>query len=215
MNDSRLHVWDVPTRLFHWTLMLLVVLQFASGEFGWLDLQWHLYTGYATLALLLFRVLWGLVGSDSARFASFLRGPMATWQYLRGGERVTCTHNPLGGWGVVLMLVLLFAIALTGLASSDDIDVFGPLAAHLDEATVRSATRWHHRLTAVLPWLVALHVLAVLVHEWRGERLIAAMWHGRREGDGSAPRIASTALAVTVLMISALAVSLMLWMAGD
>ena len=139
MSPNRALVWDLPTRLFHWTLVLLVALQYASGEFGWLDLQWHVPAGYAALALLLFRAAWGFVGSDSARFAQFLRGPGAIRRYLRGGQRVVHTHNPLGGWAALLMLLWLLAIALTGLASSDDIDVAGPLAAQLDDATVRAA----------------------------------------------------------------------------
>jgi len=214
MNAARVLVWDLPTRLFDWTLLLLVAIQYASGEFGWLDLQWHLYAGYATLGLLLFRVIWGVVGSDSARFAQFLRGPGAVRRYLRGGQPLAPTHNPLGGWGVMLMLLLLLAIAATGLASSDDIDVFGPLSGHLDDATVRSATRWHHRLTGALPWLVGLHVLAVLVHEWRGERLVAAMLHGHRNGDEPAPRMASFARALFVLVISVAAVFVLLRWAG-
>ena len=208
MSPNRALVWDLPTRLFHWTLVLLVALQYASGEFGWLDLQWHVPAGYAALALLLFRAAWGFVGSDSARFAQFLRGPGAIRRYLRGGQRVVHTHNPLGGWAALLMLLWLLAIALTGLASSDDIDVAGPLVTQLDDATVRAATRWHHRLTGALPWIVAAHVGAVLVHEWRGERLVAAMLHGRRAG--AAPVcMASTWRAVAALALSAVLVYLL------
>jgi len=86
MSPNRALVWDLPTRLFHWTLVLLVALQYASGEFGWLDLQWHVPAGYAALALLLFRAAWGFVGSDSARFAQFLRGPGAIRRYLRADD---------------------------------------------------------------------------------------------------------------------------------
>lgn len=203
MNATATVVWDLPTRLFHWTLVLLVALQYASAEFGWLDLQWHVPFGYAALALLLFRMAWGFVGSDSTRFAQFLRGPGAILRYLRGAERIVHTHNPLGGWAALLMILWLLAIAITGLASSDDIDVAGPLAMQLDESTVRAATRWHHRLTGVLPWIVGLHVLAVLVHEWRGERLLAAMLHGRRTGATRAVRLASMRRAAIVLALSA------------
>lgn len=214
MNDPRILVWDLPTRLFHWTLLLLVTLQYGSGQFGWFDLRWHVYAGYATLAVLLFRVVWGFVGSDSARFTRFVRGPRAVAAYLRWRRGTDATHNPLGGWAVVLMLLLLLAIAITGLASSDDIDVVGPLVAQFDDATVRSATRWHHRLTDLLPWLIGLHLLGVLVHEWRGERLVAGMWHGQRPIDGPAPRIASNGRAVFVLGVSAAAVYLLLRLAG-
>lgn len=215
MSRERILVWDLPTRLFHWTLLLLVALQYGSGEFGWFDLQWHVYAGYATFSVLVFRVLWGFVGSDSVRFARFVHGPGAVIAYLRGHRGADPTHNPLGGWSTVLMLALLLAIALVGLASSDDIDTFGPLAARLDEATVRSATRWHHRLTDVLPWIVGLHVVAVLVHEWRGERLVAAMLHGRRALNTAPPRIASTLRAAGVFGLSAaLVYALLRWAEG-
>lgn len=214
MNGPRILIWDLPTRLFHWSLMLLVVLQYASGQFGWLSLEWHFLAGYATLSLVLFRLIWGFVGSDSARFSRFIRGPGAVLAYLRGRDVSDATHNPLGGWAVVLMLTLLFAIAGFGLASSDDIDAFGPLAAHLDDATVRSATRWHRRLTGLMPWMIGLHVLAVLVHEWRGERLVAAMWHGQRAINLPAPRIASNARAVVVLVLGAAVVFVLLRLAG-
>lgn len=214
MSSGRILVWDLPTRLFHWTLVLLVALQYGSGKFGWFDLQWHAYAGYATLTLLVFRVAWGCVGSDSARFAHFMRGPGSVIAYLRGHRGNDPTHNPLGGWSTVLMLALLLAITLAGLASSDDIDTFGPLAAHLDDATVRTATRWHHRLTDLLPWIIGLHVVAVLAHEGRGERLVAAMLHGQRSLDAVPPRIVSMRRAVAVFGLSAAFVYALLRWAG-
>lgn len=206
MNTATVVIWDLPTRLFHWALVLLIALQYASGEFHWFDMQWHLYAGYATLTLLLFRVIWGFVGSDSARFARFVRGPGGVLAYLRGGAPAVATHNPIGGWATVIMLTLLFAIVISGLAASDDIDVFGPLTQKLDDATIRAATRWHHRLVDALPWLIALHVLAVLVHEWRGERLVAGMLHGRRRIDADAPLIRRWPRALLWLLLCVAAV---------
>ncbi|HQW80736.1 MAG TPA: cytochrome b/b6 domain-containing protein [Pseudomonadota bacterium] len=214
MNARAVIVWDLPTRAFHGLLLLLVGAQYASGEFGWFDLQWHLYAGYATLALLLFRIVWGFIGSDSARFSAFLRGPATIFAYLRGTHAEAATHNPLGGWSVLLMMTVLLAMSLAGLASSDDIDVFGPLVATLDEASVRFATRWHHRLADALLWLIALHVAAVLWQEWRGSRLVGAMLHGRRTLDAAAPRIVSNTRAVVVLLLSAAAIYALLYWAS-
>src|SRR5689334_12667253 len=99
-NDSgEARVWDLPTRLFHWALVVLVALQFATAEFGWLSMEWHYRFGYATLALILFRVAWGFVGSQSSRFAEFVRGPRAVWRYLRAeistNPQISIGHNPL------------------------------------------------------------------------------------------------------------------------
>ncbi len=214
MNANGDLLWDLPTRLFHWSLLLLVVAQYASGKFGWFDLQWHFYAGYATLSMLLFRIAWGFVGSDSARFVRFVRGPRAVVAYLRGARNAGATHNPAGGWSVVLMLLLLLAMSLTGLATSDDIDAIGPLAARLDDLSIRFATHWHRRLADVLPWLILLHVVAVLWQERRGKRLIGPMLHGRGEITTNAPRIASNARAAFVFLLSAGVVYAVLRWAG-
>lgn len=219
MNSAPDIVWDLPTRLFHWSLVVLVALQYASAEFHWLDMQWHLYGGYALLTLILFRVLWGLFGSASARFSSFVRGPAALRRFMhdwRGRQlRPQRTHNPIGGWSVVLMLSLLSLLAVSGLASSDDIDWFGPLTAKLDSATIAWATRWHHRIGDVLPWLIALHLGGVVAHEWRGERVTASMWHGRRDLGGNEPARASLWRAGALALLSAGMVYALLRYAGS
>ncbi len=208
-------IWDLPTRLFHWSLVLLVLVQFGSAKWGWFDMQWHFYGGYATLTLLLFRLAWGWVGSESARFAYFLRGPSAVLSEFRGTRQLGRTHGAVGGWSVVLMLLLLSLVALSGLATSDDIDWFGPLTAKLDADTIRFATRWHHRLTDLLMWLIVLHVFAIGWHEWRGKRLVEAMLHGRRQLDGPGLRIVSTRRALLLLLVCVAGVyALLQWANG-
>ncbi len=215
MSDSRTLIWDLPTRLFHWSLVLLMIIQFGSAKWGWFDMQWHFYGGYATLTLLLFRVVWGLVGSESARFANFLRGPGAVIRDLRGAQPAARTHSPLGGWSVLLMLLLMSLVVLSGLATSDDIDWFGPLTSKLDAATISFATYWHHRLTDALMWLIALHVIAIAGYEWRGKRLVETMLHGRRELAGTGLRIVSKRRALLVLMVCAISVyALLRWSSG-
>ncbi|MGA9333341.1 MAG: cytochrome b/b6 domain-containing protein [Rudaea sp.] len=165
-NETPQRVWDLPTRLFHWLLVVLIAIQYATGEFHWLDMDWHMRFGYATLALLLFRVLWGVAGSQTSRFSDFVRGPRAVWSYLRSqfstNPQGSIGHNPLGGWSVLAVLACIGVQALSGLFSSDDIVTEGPLAKHVSDATVKLMTRVHHWNENVLVLLIVLHVAVVL-----------------------------------------------------
>ena len=182
VNDS-IRVWDLPTRLFHWLLVALIALQYSSGEFGWPSMQWHYRCGYATLALVLFRLLWGLCGSQTSRFREFVRGPRATLRYLdalRRGEALRhAGHNPLGGWSVVMMLASIAVQATTGLFASDDISEDGPLVARASAAMVGLMTRLHAWNRYVLLALVVLHLAAIAAYALRGKNLVAPMWSGR------------------------------------
>jgi len=179
-----LAVWDLPTRLFHWTLVLLVAFLLISGEVGGDSLMnWHMRAGYGVVTLVLFRILWGFVGSRHSRFAAFVRGPRETLAYtqnlLRGHEAPTVGHNPLGGWMVVALLLLLLIQGGSGFFTSDDISVDGPLVAQAAGSLVRRLSSLH-RITAKLLFLFpAIHVAAVLFHQWvKGEKLIQAMITG-------------------------------------
>ncbi|MEP6938405.1 MAG: cytochrome b/b6 domain-containing protein [Rudaea sp.] len=211
MKQAGTRVWDLPTRLFHWALVALVALQFATGEFDWLSMQWHYRFGYATLALLLFRVAWGFAGSQTSRFADFLHGPANLRRYLRalatGRATPTVGHNALGGWSIVVVLVLLIVQTLSGLFSSDAIDNDGPFADAVPTSTVKWMTRIHHfGETALIAWIV-LHLLALLLH-WlvRRDDLVTPMLTGRRRDDFAPPRFASGARAALLFAIAALAV---------
>lgn len=167
-NETSQRVWDLPTRLFHWLLVILIAFQYATGKFHWLDMDWHMRFGFATLALLLFRVLWGFAGSQTSRFSDFVRGPRAAWRYLKAqlstNPQNTVGHNPLGGWSVLALLACLFVQAFSGLFSSDDIITEGPLAAHVSSATVKLMTRVHQWNETVLLVLIVLHIAAVLAY---------------------------------------------------
>lgn len=181
-------VWDLPTRLFHWALAALIALQFATAEFGLLSMEWHYRFGYATLALILFRVVWGFVGSQTSRFADFVRGPRAVARYLRAPMSAQTPsrpgHNPLGGWSIVAMLICVLAQTLSGLFSSDGIDEDGPFADAVSNATIKLATKLHHFGETALLILVTLHVAAVLLH-WalKHDNLVAPMITGRKRTD--------------------------------
>lgn len=175
--------WDLPTRLAKWGLAALVGLAFASRYWGDAALVWHQWNGLAILVVLVFRLLWGLVGGSTARFAGFLAGPAAVLGYagrlLKGRPPHFLGHNPLGGWMVLALLAIVAAQGLTGLFTSDDIIVYGPMTPVVSDETIRSASSWHQRLYPFLLALIALHVLANLAYSLFGrDNLIRAMVTG-------------------------------------
>ncbi len=206
----RVRVWDLPTRLFHWALAILVVFSFATGKLGSSWMPWHLKSGYAILALLLFRLAWGVVGSETARFSRFVRGLRAGSAYARTllarSPAPFTGHNPLGGWMVLAMVGALLAQAATGLFADDDIRTQGPLAEMASEATVRLMTRIHSANEWLVVGLVVLHVAAIAIYQWALRRdLIGPMVHGMGESR-AAPRLAPRWLAAVAAALSAAAV---------
>jgi cytochrome b len=173
-------VWDVPTRLVHWLLVLLLPFSWWTAETG--RLEWHRWSGYTLLGLVIFRICWGCFGSSTARFAGFLRGPGTVIGYLRGRWNVTAGHNPLGALSVLALLGLvllqitlgLFAVDVDGLES-------GPLSLYVSFEAGRAAAKWHDLVFQVLMYLVVLHVLAVLYYViFRRQNLVGAMFSGKR-----------------------------------
>ena len=214
-------VWDLPTRLFHWALVILIVLQYLSGEFELLPMEWHYRFGYATLALILFRVLWGFLGSRTSRFTDFVRGPVTVVRYaidsFRARVRPIAGHNPLGGWSVLLMLLSVAVQSVSGLFASDDLTESGLLASRVSDATVKWMTRIHSVNRWVLLLLIAAHVTAVAMH-WliRHDNLVAGMWHGRRTIEEAAPMgVAPLGRALALLIVSVVAVGLLVIWGGD
>jgi cytochrome b len=183
--------WDLPTRLFHWTLLALVLSAWISYEFaeriGDESLIWHRANGLAILTLVVWRLLWGLVGSSTARFASFVRAPGAVIRYttglLTGGGPTYLGHNPLGALMVLALLAVLAVMGTLGLFATDDNDlVGGPLYRLVSEAGNRRATHLHSFVfhLVLLP-LVALHVAAALLYTLgKKEPLIQAMVSGKK-----------------------------------
>ena len=218
-SNAPVRIWDLPTRLFHWILVLLIAVLYASGEYDLLDMRWHFWAGYATLALIGFRVLWGLFGSQTSQFGEFLRGPRAVFAYLRGlrsGEHAGIGHNPLGGWSVLALLASVFVQAVSGLFASDDIDNEGPLVARVSGATVKWMTRVHNWNQTVLLALIGLHVGAILVYLLvKHDNLIAPMLSGRRRvAAPRALRFASPWRALVLFALSASAVAALVWYGG-
>ncbi|MFO7706948.1 MAG: cytochrome b/b6 domain-containing protein [Desulfobacterales bacterium] len=185
-------VWDLPTRLFHWLLAALVAAAFATAKAGGNAMIYHEWCGSAVLALLVFRAVWGIIGSGPSRFASFLVGPTAVLRYAMtlfyrdAGRHLS--HNPLGGWSVAAMLLVLFIQAGTGLFANDDIATTGPLYAWVGKALSDRLTVLHLINQNAIVALVALHIAAVLFHlVYKRENLITPMITGLKEWRGEIP----------------------------
>jgi len=211
---NKILVWDLPLRLFHWTLASLVVVSFVSAKIGGNAMQVHMLSGYAVLSLLLFRVLWGFLGGTHARFASFVRGPAAVISYLRGqGTDRHLGHNPAGAWSVLLMLAALLAQVATGLFANDDISTEGPLAKLVSKALSDRLTGAHHLNIKLLYALIGLHLSAVAFYLFRKrENLVKPMVTGFKDaaaGD-AAPKQGKTWFAALLLAICAAAVYVLL-----
>jgi cytochrome b len=205
-SRTRVRVWDAPTRLFHWLMVLTVAVSWWTGESG--RLEWHRWSGYLALGLVAFRLYWGFFGGSTARFGNFLRGPRAIIDYLRGRLPAAPGHNPLGALSVMALLAVLLAQVVLGLFAVDvDGIESGPLSLYVSFETGRAAAHWHHRLFDLLLWLIALHVLAILWYlAIRRENLLDAMWRGSRAFPGTPTplRSASTARLVIGLALAAL-----------
>jgi cytochrome b len=180
----RAKLWDAPVRIVHWLLVVLILVSWLSaGE----NMTVHRWSGYAVLGLVIFRIYWGFFGSDSARFAGFLKGPKAVLGYARTlGSRAAeahAGHNPLGGFSVAAILVLLAAQVSLGLFAVDvDGLESGPLSYLVEFDTGRLAAEIHEITFRILQVLVVLHVAAVVFYlVYKRQNLIRAMITGRGE----------------------------------
>ena len=211
LQVRQVRVWDLPTRVFHWALVAAIVGSVTTVQLHWM--AWHARFGYAILTLMLWRVLWGFLGSENARFAHFLKGPRAVLAHLghlvsRRPDRET-SHNPLGGWAVVVLLLLVGAQATTGLFANDDILFSGPLASTVGKAMSDRITGWHYMIKDLLLVMIALHVAAAILYRlWPRHRLVEAMVTGRKAlpDDVPPPRHAGLGRALILLALSAAAV---------
>lgn len=229
-SRSKLRIWDLPTRLFHWTLVVLVVIQVVSAKWGpgwnkeydWLTL--HFWCGYAILALLLFRIAWGFLGSTTARFGHFVKGPGAGITYMRGlfGPRAEpeIGHNPVGGWMVVALILGLLVQIVSGLFATDtDMGYHaGPLAKFASETWGNRLTTIHHYWVNLLYVMVALHVSASLFYlVVKRQNLIGPMFSGDKlvpAGTVAPLRFASARLALSLLIAAVCIVYLIVRIGG-
>ena len=185
--SSHLHkvrVWDLPTRVFHWTLVLSIVGLFITGNVGGNAMVWHFRIGLTVLALLLFRLVWGLVGGRWSRFASFIYSPRSIINYLKGNGKPehSVGHTPTGAGSVFALLAILLAQVGSGLISDDEIAFAGPLTRFVSGATVNLATNYHKNIGKwIILALVILHIAAIVFYLLRKQNLIKPMLHGDKQ----------------------------------
>jgi len=185
-TPRRIRIWDLPTRLFHWLLVTCIAGSLVSVNLGGNAVGWHFRFGYAILALLLFRLLWGFAGPRYARFSSFPPSPSAAIGWLRGARAAWPGHNPVGAFSVYAMLVALALQAVTGLFATDDIMWDGPLKAQVSNATSALLTRVHKVNRFVVLALIALHLVAIVWYgRVRKEPLLRAMIDGDKPFDAA------------------------------
>ncbi len=210
----RVRVWDLPTRLFHWLAVVLVAIAWLSQRMNWMQL--HVRAGETLLALVLFRLLWGCWGSETARFSRFLASPAAAWRHLRHLARrepdVQVGHNAAGGWMVLCLLGLLFVETLSGLYVNNDVADEGPLSEIVPAALANAISAIHAYGWDVLAAAVVLHLCAIAVYALvKGHNLVGPMVTGTKSlpAASRAPRRASLWLAALLLGCSALATALL------
>ena len=178
---KRITIWDLPTRIFHWTLLILVSAAIISAQIGGNAMEWHSRFGAGVLGLLAFRLTWGVIGSTYARFMTFVRGPGVIVAYLRG-QWQGVGHNPLGALSVLGMLAVLLAQGLTGLFANDDIAFRGPYAILVSNDTSAWITGLHKTNVWVLGFLIAAHLGTIAFYAWvKKDNLVQPMLLGYKE----------------------------------
>jgi cytochrome b len=210
-----LRVWDAPTRLFHWAIVLLIPTSYVTVHQGWMQL--HMLSGYTILTLVLFRVIWGFVGSETSRFSRFLHSPLAVLRQLaQFRDRSPDTqigHNPAGGWMVLVILAVLGMQLASGLSVTDEDDnIMGPLAKFVGPAWSDRLTSFHILNFKILLGVIVLHVLAVAAYAMvKRHDLVRPMITGKKRLPAAtrAPRMTSPLLALVILVVMGVCVWLL------
>jgi cytochrome b len=209
--SDKARVWDLPTRLFHWSLLALVIAAFVSAKIGGNAMVWHGRFGLAILGLLVFRIIWGFIGSTYARFTQFVRGPAAISAYLRG-EWQGLGHNPLGALSVLALLGVLMLQAGTGLFANDDIAFEGYLVQLIGSEISAQLTGIHHLLEKLLMLLVAAHIGAIVFYvRVKKHNLVKPMLTGLATGK---PDQSATGGGVLAFVIAVLIAVTVVWTAS-
>jgi cytochrome b len=181
-----IRVWDLPIRLFHWLLVLCIVGSLISVNIGGNAIERHAYFGYSIMTLLIFRIVWGFIGSKHARFASFLPTRAAILAYIQGKAPHYLGHNPIGALSVFALLFVLCVQVVTGLFVDDEIAFQGPLAKYVPNAVVSFLSEMHEGNQVVIYTLITIHIAAIWFYKkFKGENLVKPMIVGDKEIDPS------------------------------
>jgi cytochrome b len=210
MDTRRIKLWDLPIRLFHWSLAILVVAAIVTGKMGGNAIEWHGRIGLLILGLIVFRLVWGVVGSSHARFASFFPTPSKLRAYLQGRWH-GIGHNPLGAFSVFGLLALISFQLTSGLLGNDDIAFNGPLAELISKSLSDRLTGLHKLSVNLLIALIALHLAAILYYvHIKKDNLLKPMftgWKDIKPGHDESAKSATGggAVALVVALLIALA----------
>ena len=184
-STTTVRAWDLPVRVFHWLLVVAIATSYFSAEYAYMEV--HKTSGIVILSLVLTRILWGVVGSTTARFSNFLSAPGAVVRYVRafteGRPEHPLGHSALGGWAVIVLLGACLTQATLGLFSNDDFFFDGPLVRYVSDDLSDALTGWHHRFFSVLVALIVIHVGANLVYLKKGQNLIRPMVTGKKRAE--------------------------------
>lgn len=217
-------VWDIPLRIFHWSLVILFAVAYITNSLGTDYFKYHLWSGYAIIVLVSFRILWGIVGSYHARFINFVQNPVATAKYalsvFKRKDKHYAGHNPLGAIMVIALLLTILAQAVTGLFTNDEIFNLGPLYGYISNDLSLTLTSLHRQLFYWILAAVALHILAVLAHVFlKRENIIKSMFSGKKQGADltNEKSIGSSRiwLALIILVILSLALAWVIYTAPE
>jgi cytochrome b len=220
--SSTVRVWDLPTRLFHWLLAAAVIGLVITANVGGAAMDWHFRLGYTVLSLLLFRLVWGMVGGHWARFSTFLYSPATVWRYLTGrsGPDQSIGHNPLGAISVFAMLTFLLLQVASGLFSDDEISAYGPLGKFVSNEVVARATFYHANVGKfVILALVVTHLIAIAYYVFKKKiSLVRPMSSGDKACDvlvkPSRDDGPSRLLALVIFLVCASSVALLVKLAA-
>ena len=181
-----IRIWDLPIRLFHWLLVFCIAGSFITINLGDELIQWHAYFGYSILTLLIFRIIWGFVGSTHARFASFVPSKKAILAYLSGTSPRVLGHNPIGALSIFVLLFVLSIQVITGLFVNDEVSFQGPLAKYVSSSLSSFLSVIHQGNQVVIYILITIHIAAIWYYKkFKGEDLIKPMINGDKEIDPS------------------------------
>jgi cytochrome b len=213
-KDSKtIKVWDLPVRIFHWSLVILFIAAYVTNALGTDYFKYHLWCGYAIIVIVGFRITWGLVGTYHAQFINFIRNPVTTIKYaiqsVKNTEKHYAGHNPLGAVMVIVLLLTVLIQAITGLFTNDEILNVGPLYGYITDELSLKLTSLHRHLFYWILAAVVLHVIAVLAHVFfKRDNIIKAMFTGNKPAKGleDEKSIGSSKiwLAIIILVILAL-----------
>lgn len=214
MNKIKVWEWDLPTRLFHWTMVVLVVACFVTAKVGGNAMRVHAFCGHLLVALITFRIVWGFCGSTYARFFNFVRGPRAILAYLQGRWH-GLGHNPLGALSVLMLLFLVGAQAVTGLFATDDISLKGPLYTAVSSSTASRLTSIHRWGEWALYLFVGLHILSLVFYAvFKKKDLVLPMITGYARVEEGSEAKPATGGSLMAFIIACLIAGAVWWVAG-